>query len=295
MIVRRRLLLGLAVFALPVAVTVWMLWPLKPVDSIEELTGDVSRGAYLARMAGCIACHTDGDNNGDFLAGGPELNTGFGTFRAPNLTSDPEHGLGDWTLSEFATAVREGISPSGQPYYPAFPYEFYQGLTDQQVADLWAAFQTVPGVNQPDPPQKLQFPFNIRALLKPWRVLMQKEAPPNVSDDSVLERGRWIVEGPAHCGACHTPRNALGGIKANLALSGNSQLPGGGKAPDITATALLKNGWTEDDLAYALQTGLLPNGDAFGGEMAEVVLEGTGFLTWDDLIVISTFLLDDGS
>lgn len=244
-------------------------------------------------MSGCIACHTDTENGGKVLAGGAALKTDFGIFRAPNITTDKQAGIGGWTIEQFAAAVREGISLDGKPYYPAFPYPFYSKLSEQDIADLWAAFQTVPAVSESSPSQEINFPYNIRSGIKLWQALylnpqvFQKD--PSKSDS--WNRGAYIVKGPAHCGACHTPRNFMGARKINQYLQGSDTLPGGEEAPAITANALNKKGWTQDDLAYALQTGLLPDGDAFGGSMAEVVQEGTAFLNWEDLMSVSEYLL----
>ncbi len=269
-------------------------WPIGEPQPLRADAGNPQRGAYLARMAGCIACHTDSRNGGAPLAGGVALKTDFGTFYSPNLTTDEVHGIGGWTIGDFAKAVRQGISPDGAPYYPAFPYPFYAKLTDQDIADLWAAFQTVPPVAVPSRAHDMSFPFSFRPGLKLWRASFVDFVPfrPDPAKSDTWNRGKFIVEGPGHCGACHTPRNLLGARQAELRLHGASGLPNGGKSPAITAVRLKENGWTVSDLAYALQTGILPDGDAFGGAMAEVVQAGTAYLTEDDRTAIATYLLD---
>lgn len=270
------------------------VWPIGEPQQLNALDGNVQRGAYLARMAGCIACHTDNQNGGAPLAGGVSLKTDFGTFYSPNLTTDQVHGIGGWTIGDFAKAVRQGVSPEGAPYYPAFPYPFYAKLSDQDVADLWAAFQTVPPAAKPSRAHDTPFPFSFRPGVKLWRAGFIDFAPfrsdPAKSD--TWNRGKYIVEGPGHCGACHTPRNLFGARQAELRLHGASGLPDGGRSPAITADRLREKGWAAADLAYALQTGILPSGDAFGGSMAEVVQTGTAFLTEDDRLAIATYLLD---
>ncbi len=144
-------------------------WPIGQINGPISLEGDASRGAYLARASGCIACHTNVEAGGVPLAGGVKLETPFGILYSPNLTTDPEHGIGDWSIDEFARAVRQGVSPEGEPYYPAFTYPFYGNFTDQEIADLWAAFQTVPAVAEPSRDQEMAFPFNQRWGLKLWR------------------------------------------------------------------------------------------------------------------------------
>jgi mono/diheme cytochrome c family protein len=271
-----------------------MVWPIGTPSALAGIAGDPKRGAYLARMSGCIACHTNSASGSAPLAGGVELSTGFGTFYSPNLTTDEAHGMGAWSLADFDKAVRQGISPEGEPYYPAFPYGFYAKLTDQDIADLWAAFQTVPPVAEPSKEQDLTFPFSFRSGMKLWRALFweQEAFQPERNRSDGWNRGKYIVEGPGHCGACHTPRNLLGARKAGFDFQGAEGLPGGGKSPPITAARLKKKGWTIADLKYALKTGVLPDGDAFGGSMGEVVRDGTRFLSDEDLTAIATYLLD---
>lgn len=265
--------------------------PLDP--GLESLSGDVARGAYLARASGCIACHTDVAGGGQPLAGGAPLESPFGTFHAPNLTTDPEHGIGAWTLQDFASAVRHGIAPDGSPYYPAFPYTFYTGFSDQDIADLWAAFRTVPGVSQPSKEQQLAFPYNIRQGLRFWKTLYFEPGrfEPDPDRDDLHNRGAYLVEAAGHCAACHTPRNLLGVLDAEAPLTGADGLPGGGAAPPIHAAALKADGWSVDQLAYALRSGITPDGDVLGGSMGEVIRDGTGYLSNEDLKAIATYLL----
>ncbi|APZ51114.1 cytochrome c, mono- and diheme variants family [Salipiger abyssi] len=228
------------------------------------------------------------------MAGGAPLETDFGTFYPSNLTPDPEHGIGDWTAESFAKAVRQGIGPDGEPYFPAFPYPFYAEFSDQDIADLWAAFQTVAPVAEPAPYHDVSFPFDQRWGLKLWRAAFfyepKSEPVPDRSD--AWNRGRELVRGAAHCGACHTPRNLAGGRDLGAVFAGNAELPGGSKAPSIRAEDLEQNGWTVSSLAYALQSGLTPSGDAFGGSMAEVVREGTRFLSPQDREAMAIYLFD---
>ncbi len=262
---------------------------------LDAVAGDPGRGAYLARASGCIACHTDLAGGGQPLAGGAPIETAFGTFHAPNLTMDRVHGIGSWSLEDFARALRQGISPEGKPYYPAFPYGFYTRFSDQDVADLWAAFQTVPAVAEPSREQALNFPFSIREGLALWQALFfeEKRFQPAVEKDERYNRGAYLVEGAAHCAACHTPRNLLGALDEDAALQGSDGLPGGGSAPPITAAALEAKGWTVADLAYALQSGITPDGDVLGGSMGEVIREGTAFLSPADRDALARYLLDE--
>lgn len=276
------------------AVGALVVWPIGKMPSPISQPGNVQRGAYLARASGCISCHTNKEEGGAALAGGAGLATEFGTFYPPNLTTDKTHGIGGWTIEQFARAVRQGISPDGHPYYPAFAYPFYADFTDQDIADLWAAFQTVPPVAKAAPEHEVGFPFNQRSGLKLWRAAFLHDPPTEpVSEKSARwNRGRELVRGAAHCGACHTPRNIGGGRKLDAVFAGSDTLPGENKAPAITPQSLSEQGWTVSNLAYALRTGVTPSGDAFGGGMAEIVQGNTRFLSKEDLEAMAVYLLD---
>ena len=269
-------------------------WPIGVTVSEIPSTRDANRGAYLARASGCIACHTNFEGGGAPLAGGAPLKTDFGTFYPPNLTTDTEYGIGNWTAEDFAKAVRQGISPNGQPYYPTFTYPFYANFTDQDIADLWAAFQTVPPVSAPARAHEIPFPFDQRWAMKLWRAafLTEPDTAPEENQSDVWNRGKLLVNGAAHCSACHTTRNYAGARILSERFSGNDALPGGGKAPSIRSDDLLSEGWTVDNLAYALRSGITPSGDVFGGSMAEVVRDGTRFLSDQDLNAMATYLMD---
>lgn len=292
---RRRLLIGASVIALLAVGSLFALpVPAGPDRDLDGLTGDVSRGAYLARVGGCFACHTDAKGGGAVLAGGAAIKTEFGSFYAPNITTDAKDGIGAWSLEDFSTAMSDGLSPAGEHYYPAFPYAHYAALSDQDMVDLWAAFRTVPPAEGRAPDHDLVFPFNQRVLLGPWKFLFLE--PVSIGNDPTRSadwnRGRWLAEGPGHCGACHTPRNLLGGSDTLRRLAG-SKGPDGEAIPAITAPALLADGWTAEDISLALKTGLVPSGDALGGSMGEVVSDATRYWSPDDLRAIAIYLLDE--
>ena len=284
---------GLTLIVGTVAATL-AAWPIGREPAKIQLTGDVQRGAYLARASGCIACHTNFEDGGAPLAGGAPLVTDFGTFYPPNITTDPEHGIGGWNVEQFAMAVRQGIAPDGHAYYPAFTYPFYADFSDQDIADLWAAFQTVAPVAESAPSHEVGFPFDQRWGLKLWRAayLDDPQTEPVEGRSDVWNRGRELVRGATHCGACHTGRNLAGGRIANAVFAGNDALPGGNKAPSILPDVLAERGWTVANLSYALQSGVTPSGDVFGGSMGEVVQYGTRYLSKDDLRAMAVYLLD---
>lgn len=276
------------------AVIAWPIGVSPP--PLGEQKGDVNNGVYLARAGGCIACHTDFKSGGAPLAGGVELETPFGALYSPNLTTDAEAGIGSWTVEEFAVAVRQGIAPDGSPYYPAFPYPFYMNFTDQEIVDLWAAFRTVTANDTPSRPPEMTFPFDQRWGMKLWRAafLEPPRTEPVSGKGAVWNRGRELVEGAAHCAACHTGRNLAGARKSDSEhFKGNDSLPGGDKAPAIDAPTLRARGWDVESLAFAMRSGIMPDGDVFGGGMGEVVTYGTGFLSDVDRTAIATYLMDD--
>jgi mono/diheme cytochrome c family protein len=277
-----------------VGIAIVASWPIAEPVHLGMLAGDAYRGAYLARSGGCIACHTSAAKGGAALAGGAPLDTPFGSFVPPNITPDPVYGIGDWTLDQFAVALRQGVRPDGKAYYPAFPYEFYADLSDQDVADLWAAIQTVPAVPVAAAENDVSFPFNMRWGLKLWRAayMVPVKISPIMGQSPEWNRGKQLVTGAGHCAACHTGRNMLGALKESEALAGNDNLPGGSKAPPILAAVLVAKSWTVANMAYALRTGVKPDGDVFGGGMAEVVQAGTSFLDEADREAIASYLLD---
>ncbi|HEY5598718.1 MAG TPA: cytochrome c, partial [Kiloniellales bacterium] len=174
----------------------------------------VARGAYVFRAAGCYACHTDSKNKGAPLAGGRALVTPFGTFYTPNITPDPATGIGAWPVADLARALREGLAPDGSHFYPAFPYTSYTGMIDQDVGDLRAYLMAQPPVVQANRPHELYLPFRLRALVSVWKWLFF--TPGRLAEeptrDAAWNRGAYLVQALGHCGECHTPRDALGGL-----------------------------------------------------------------------------------
>lgn len=255
--------------------------------------GDAERGAYVFQLAGCLGCHTDSANGGAPLAGGRVLNTDFGSFVTPNITPDPEHGIGGWTLAEFDRALRDGIGPDGTTYYPSFPYDYFTRMDDQDVADLYAYLMAQPASDNAVGEHDLNFPFDMRFLLFFWR-MFYFEAGPEAADpehDETWHRGRYIVDALGHCGACHTPRTWLGGADTELYLAGNGNGPDGDLVPNITPNIETGIGsWSELDMMLLLRAGLLPDGDAVGSDMAEVVRNSTRALTDEDAAALIAYL-----
>ena len=286
-----------AVVALLAAGTVAVLLSLPepdaPARNLAGLEGNVERGAYVARLSGCIGCHSDSKSGRGVLAGGAGIETDFGTFFAPNITPHPEDGVGSWSLEDFSRALSEGRGPEGQHYFPSFPYPFYARLSDQELVDLWAAVRSVPAVAGGPPSHDLQFPFGFREGAGMWKRLFFDPGPlvPVAGQTTAWNRGRYLARGPGHCGACHTPRNLLGARDDGSRFAGGKG-PGGEKIPPITPGALRAESWTADDLAYALKTGILPSGDVFGGSMAEVIRDGTRFWSDSDLAALTDYIMN---
>ena len=278
---------------LVVAGLVWLFVPFPVTAPVVDEIGDAERGAYVFSMGGCTACHTDVKNNGPLLAGGPPLVTPFGTFHPSNLTPDPDTGIGGWTTGEFVQAMTKGVSPEGHDYYPAFPYTSYANMTRQDLVDLKAHLDTLEPVANPVPAHELSFPFNIRALLKPWKAMFFRAhgIEPDPSQSESWNRGAYLVNGPGHCGECHSPRNALGAVDSARALAGNRVGPDGKPVPNITPHEDGIGGWSPSDVTFALQTGILPDGDALGGAMGEVIRDNTGKLSAEDRAAIAEYLL----
>ena len=252
----------------------------------------VKRGAYLFAAADCAGCHTDVKSNGKPLAGGRALATPFGTFYAPNITPDPQNGIGSWTEAQFHRALREGIDQHGRYMFPVFPFPSFTGLTDADVADLYAYLKTQQPVPQPNKPHQVTPPFGFRFGLVFWRLLFFKEGPwqPDPERDAVWNRGSYLANAVAHCGECHTPRNFLGAMKTSLAFSGNPKGPDGQKAPNITPDPKRGIGtWSLEEIETVLKTGQLPIFDFVGSGMAEVV-KGTSQLTDEDRHAIAVYL-----
>ncbi len=273
---------------------IWLFVPWPPGPPEITRTGDPKRGEYVLYLSGCVACHTDAKNGGKFLAGGRALETSFGTFYPPNITPDPATGIGGWSTGDFVVAMTEGISPSGHPLYPAFPYPSYTRMTEQDLVDLKAYLDTVEPVTDQVPAHQLHFPYSFRPALKIWRLLFFRPGTfqPDPGESDSWNRGAYIVNGPGHCGECHTPRNMLGAPEEGRFLAGTPNGPDGKTVPNITPDKQSGIGtWDKTDVAFALQTGILPSGDVLGGAMAEEIKDATSHWSAEDRTAVAEYLL----
>lgn len=266
--------------------------PGEPRD-FSGISGNAERGKYLLAAAGCIACHTDFKKKGKFLAGGPALETPFGTFYAPNITPDETHGIGGWSLQQFGRALTVGLSPEGAHYFPSFPYTSYSGMTARDITDLKSYLDTVEPVAERSRAHEISWPFSDRRFVGGWKQVYFSETPFEERSDKppAWNRGSYLVNVLGHCGECHTQRDVLGGHIGDK-HAGNSRGPNGSNVPKIK-NLRTDDGehWKLDQLTMALQLGMKPNGDFLGDTMAEVVEHSTAKLTDQDRAAMATYLL----
>jgi mono/diheme cytochrome c family protein len=252
----------------------------------------VVRGAYLAAAAGCDQCHTDAQQNGRPYAGGRAIETFFGIVSAPNITPDPETGIGRWRLADIERGLRWGIAPDDSHYLPAFPFPFYNGLTQNDLLDLTAFLGSLPAVSQPNRVAALSV-FSLARTKAAVAVLAEPFTgswQPDATKDTAWNRGAYLVNVLGRCGDCHTPRNWLGARDSARFLAGTRAGPGGKPVPNITPDRESGIGkWSEDDIVTLLKDGQMPDFDFVGGAMAEVV-RNTSRLDDSDQRAIASYL-----
>ena len=291
-----RTIFFLAVLAIAgMSVAWWATAPVRvdaPLFAALEPQIDATAGEAVFNASGCASCHkpteaaaTDG---APILSGGKAFASDFGTFYAPNISSDPTHGIGAWTLEQFASAVKHGTSPDGQHYYPAFPYTTYVHMSAADIGNLYAYMQTLPASDQPSRTHDVGFPFNIRRSLGGWKMLFVNANWVRTEAPSVeLERGRYLVEALGHCAECHTPRNALGGLDRGQWMRGAPNPSGSGKIPSLHPADLQ---WSALDITAYLTSGFTPEFDTAGGGMVDVI-ENISKLPETDIQAIAQYLV----
>ncbi|PBB70223.1 cytochrome C [Mesorhizobium sp. WSM4312] len=257
--------------------------------------GDAIKGKRIFYAGGCTSCHAKPGSQGDGrlqLVGGLQLKTPFGTFVPPNISQDPKDGIGAWSVDDLANAMLKGVSPSGEHFYPAFPYASYARMKPSDIADLYAFLKTLPAVAGKAPDNSLGFPFNIRRGIGLWKRLYLNNQPvvalASSAPDPVVA-GRYLVEGPGHCGECHTPRDFAGGTKKGDWLAGAVAAEGSGIVPNITSGKGGLANWSEADIANYLETGFTPDFDSVGGAMVDVQ-RNMAELTAGDRAAIAAYL-----
>ncbi|HET6235574.1 MAG TPA: c-type cytochrome [Acetobacteraceae bacterium] len=242
--------------------------PIAPPDRASFAETEVARGAALAALGDCAACHTA--ENGRPYTGGRGIPTPFGIVYATNITPDPATGIGHWSLDAFRRAMRDGIDRAGRHLYPVLPYPHFTRATDDDIAAMYAFLMTRAPVQQKAPANALTFPFNWRPLLAGWNVLFLRPGMwrPDPSKDAEWNHGAYLVEAISHCGACHTPHNLLGAEQGGQALAGGEAE--GWYAPPLQAGSPAPVSWNADALATYLRTGFDAGHGAAAGPMAPV-------------------------
>lgn len=286
--------IGLVVAGVAIGPPTSIDYELPSVDlANEEL---VERGRYLAIAGNCATCHTV--EGGEPMAGGLPFETPFGTIYSTNISPDVETGIGSWTAEEFLASMRLGVRPDGTHLYPAFPYPSFTKVTDDDVIALYAYFKTVPAVRGRPPENELAFPFNVRALMAGWKAMFFDAGPYNADETRSPEwnRGAYLVEGLAHCGACHSPRNSLGAESSDRLMAGGEYLDRVGEghyrpwsAPDLTSSNTGLGLWSHDDVFRYLDTGRNAFLDVTG-PMVEVVIGSTRHLSDTDVDAMTNYL-----
>jgi len=260
----------------PLVVWVITLPTTLTADDLPDHVPDAVAGERVFWAGGCASCHAtpvDGKRaRGEaklVLGGGMTLTSPYGTFHVPNISPHAD-GIGGWTTLDFVNAMQRGVSPHGRHYYPSFPYASYAKMRVEDVMDLKAFIDTLPAVAGTSPGHELGIPWNTRRGIGIWkRLYLDSDPVIDVTDPDAL-RGRYLVEGPGHCGECHTTRDFLGGLVRSRWLAGAPNPEGRGRVPNITPGKDGIGDWSIADIAYYLETGFTPDFDTVGGPMVAV-------------------------
>ena len=263
----------------------------SPVGVPAELrSGDlVTRGRYLTQAADCEVCHTR--EGGEPFAGGRAFKTPFGVLYSPNITADPQTGIGAWTDADFLRAVHKGIARNGERLYPAFPYDSYTLISDDDVLAIKAYLFSLPVVHATAPANSLRFPFNQRWLMAIWAAFYSPDQRfrPHEGRSADWNRGAYLAEALAHCGDCHTPRNLAQALNNRRKFAG--AVTAGWRAYNITADPVSGiGGWSDTELAEYLHSGHAAGRGPASGPMAEEIDVSTSTLTAADLQALVTYL-----
>lgn len=260
-----------------------------PASALGAHTPDLANGRTMFLAGDCSSCHAVPlQRDATRLGGGLGLVSKFGTFYVPNISSDAKDGIGGWTEAQFVTALKKGVDPAGAHLYPAFPYTSFQRMRSDDMRDLFAYLKTLPAVSGEARADNLSFPLNVRRLIGGWKRLYLdgKTYADDPGKSPAWNRGAYLVQGPAHCAECHSPRNALGAIVPTERFSGHPNAYGALGFPNITQAKLGK--WTATDIAEMLKTGLTPDGRP-GGPMGEVI-RSTSQLSDEDRAAMAEYI-----
>jgi mono/diheme cytochrome c family protein len=270
------------------AASVSAIDPIAPPDPSRFTNEAIEAGETLAALGDCVVCHTA--QGGKEFAGGLALPTPFGTIYSTNITPDPETGIGTWSEEAFLRAMHEGIDRAGGYLYPAFPYDHFTKVRDEDLGAIYAYLMTREPVSSTAPDNELPFPLNIRLLMAGWNLLFLDRGAfePDPTKDDEWNRGAYLVEGLGHCGSCHTPRNFLGAERADIPFAGGEAE--NWYAPALDANSPAPLAWTEDALVNYLIDGWDGDHGVAAGPMLPVVNE-VGQLSEDDVYAIAAYLL----
>ncbi|WP_442204659.1 c-type cytochrome [Rhizobium sp. RAF56] len=264
--------------------------PFPPGDPSLAAAGDAQRGRVIFAAGDCSSCHaTPGQSDRLRLGGGLALASPFGTFRPPNISSDPKDGIGSWTVADLANALIGGVSPRAQHYYPVFPYPSYTAMNLEDVEDLFAFLRTLPAVEGRPPPHDIPLVFRVRRFLGFWKLLFFRQGRFDgaLTVDATHDRGAYLVEAVGHCAECHSSRNLLGAVIPETRFAGGPDPEGTGFVPNITPARI--GGWTPAEVAEVLKSGNTPNHGRVGSSMADVV-SNTAMLPQSDRDAIAAYV-----
>jgi mono/diheme cytochrome c family protein len=269
----------------------WLSAPAARLSlSDKPYTPNAAHGEVIFNAGGCASCHAvPNQPDRTRLGGGLAIPSPFGTFYAPNISQDPNDGIGRWSETDFVNAVMRGVSPGGAQLFPAFPYTSYAHATVQDVRDLFAYLKTLPAVSGKVRDHDVPFPYNIRRNIAIWKLLFfdSRLSIPDQSRSPAWNRGAYLVNSFGHCAECHSPRNLLGGLVASQRFAGGPNPEGEGWVPNITQKAL--GDWSAKDIADYLENGVTPDGDSAGGSMIRVI-KNTSQLKPEDRAAIGEYL-----
>jgi mono/diheme cytochrome c family protein len=269
----------------------WLTTPeVIAATALPPYQPNLANGLTTFNAGGCSSCHAV-PNQPDRLklGGGLAIPSPFGTFYAPNISPDPNDGIGRWSEADFVTALLKGTSPEGTHYFPALPYTSYQHAKLDDVRDLFAYLKTLTPVAGRVRDHDVPFPFNIRRDVGVWKWLFMDGKPftADPAHSAQWNRGAYLVNGPGHCAECHSPRNFLGGIVSAQRFAGGPNPEGEGWVPNITQKGLAD--WSAKDIAYFLETGQMPDGDSAGSSMVRVI-KNTSQLSPEDRAAIADYI-----
>ncbi|WP_025564879.1 cytochrome c [Psychromonas sp. SP041] len=265
--------------------------PIAPPVNADYPPQVIEQGKILAAAGYCSTCHTT--PGGEAYAGNYEMHTEFGTIYSSNITPDVETGIGGWSEAAFNRAMRTGVSRDGHHLLPAFPFEHFNKMSDDDIGAIYAYIMTsIPAVNQVKKENGIPFPLNIRWLQAGWKLLFADTQNFEINDSKSEQwnRGAYLAEGVAHCGACHTPRNVLGGEKYDQMYQGAAI--DGWIAPSLTSTSTSPIPWRAQDFYEYLTTGNSPYHGSAAGPMAPVMHKGLSALPKSDVEAISYYFAD---